>query len=91
MLIWRLVLEDCGTDIEYITGETNIVVDALSIFSINRNQVTTQEFIYKKEIVSQINDTEELPEVIFPINLKIIDQYQRKDPILMDKYEIGTY
>ena len=41
--------------------------------------------------MSEINDTEELPKGIFPINLKIINQYQQKYPILKDKYEMGTY
>ena len=41
--------------------------------------------------MSEINDTEEAPEGIFPINLKLIDQYQRKDPILLDKCKMGTY
>ena len=37
-----------------------------------------------------MNDTKELPEGIFPINLKSIDQYKRKQPSLMYKYSIGT-
>ena len=41
--------------------------------------------------MSEINDTEEVLEGIFPINLKLIDQYQRKDPILLAKYKDGTY
>ena len=32
-----------------------------------------------------------MPEGTFPINLKIIDQYQQKDPILKAKYNVGTY
>ena len=44
----------------------------------NRNEETTQESTYKKEIVSEINDTEGLPEGILPINLNVIDQYKRK-------------
>ena len=44
-----------------------MVSDALSIFFLNRNQDTTQESTYKKGIVSEINDTEELPNGIFPI------------------------
>ena len=41
--------------------------------------------------MSEINDTKELSERIFPINLKLIYQNQRKDPILMAKYITGTY
>ena len=36
--------------------------------------------------MSEINNIEELPEVIFPNNLRLIDQYQRNDPIPMAKY-----
>ena len=39
----------------------------------------------------KMNETEEFPEIIFPINLILIDQYQRKDPILIAKYKICTY
>ena len=41
--------------------------------------------------MSEINDTEELPECIFPINIKTIDKYQRKDSTPKAKYEMGTY
>ena len=43
---WRLIIEGYGPDIEYIKVEKNIVPDSLSIFSINRNQDTTQESTY---------------------------------------------
>ena len=39
----------------------------------------------------EINDTEEITDDIFPMILKLIDQYQRKYPILKDKYELGKY
>ena len=48
LLRCRFILEEYGTDIEYIQGNKNIVEDALSIFPINRNQETTHEYIYKK-------------------------------------------
>ena len=51
------MLEMYVSDIEYIQGDKNIVADALSIFTVNVNQVTTQESAYKNEIVSEINDT----------------------------------
>ena len=47
----------------------------------------TSPFILKIEI----NDTEELPEGNFPVNLKLINQYQWKYPSLMAKYNMGTY
>ena len=45
----------------------------------------------KKEILSESNDTEELPECIFPVDLKIIDQYQGKELRRKSKYTwLGT-
>ena len=37
--------------------------------------------------MSEINDTEEIPEVNFPMNLKIMGKYKRTEPSLMDKYK----
>ena len=52
MSIWRLIIEEYGTNIEYIQGSKNIVEDALSRFPINDNLDTTHESTYKKYIVS---------------------------------------
>ena len=54
----------------------------LSIKIVNKRVLNknTQESTYKKEIVSEINDTEELPDDIFLMNLKRIGYYQQKDP-----------
>ena len=41
--------------------------------------------------MSEINDTKKIHEGTFPINLKLIEQYQRKYPSLLDKYKDGTY
>ena len=41
--------------------------------------------------MSEINDTEELTDGTFPINLKFIQKYQREEPIPMAKYKDGTY
>ena len=59
VLRWRPILEEYGPDIEYIQGDKNIVADAPPTFPINRNQDNTQQSIYKKETVSEINNTEE--------------------------------
>ena len=58
----------------------NIVSDALSRISLNGNQYTTQKSTYQKKIMSEIDDIEELPEGTFPINLKLIQKYQRTEP-----------
>ena len=68
-----------------------MVADELKILSLNRNKKTTQKSTYQKEIVSEINDTEELSEGNFPINLKIIQKYQRREPRIIAKYKNGTY
>ena len=67
------------------------MADLLSIFPLNGNQETTREFTSKKGIVSKINDAEELPEDIFPMNLKTIYQYQQKDSSLKAKYDMGEF
>ena len=41
--------------------------------------------------MSEINNTKELPEGIFPVNLKTINHFQQKDPRLNSKYKIGAY
>ena len=78
VLIWRFILEEYGSDIEYIKGDKNIVAYTLSIFTSNGNQHTTQEYTYKKEIAPETNDTKELPEGIFLINLIVINQNKWK-------------
>ena len=72
------------------------MADALSRFTIDGNQGTTQDSTTTKEIMSEINDIEEIPEDSFPINLKLIDRYQWKDPSLMAKcnkfiYKTGSF
>ena len=47
VLRWRLIPKEYGPDIEYIKGEKNVVVDAISIFPLNGYQKTTQKFIYQ--------------------------------------------
>ena len=38
-----------------------------------------------------MNNIEELPEGTFPINLKLIQKYQRMEPSIKSKYKDGTY
>ena len=47
VLRWRLILENYGPDIEYITDEKNMVADALSGLTLNGNQDTTQKSTYQ--------------------------------------------
>ena len=41
--------------------------------------------------MSEIYDIEEITEGTFPINFKLIEKYQRTEPILMNKYKYGMY
>ena len=41
--------------------------------------------------MSEINDTNGIPGGTFPINLKLIQKYQRQEPIITAKYEDGMY
>ena len=68
-----------------------IVADALLRLPLNGNQETTQNSTYQKEIMSEINDIVELPEGTFPLNLKLIQQYQWEEPSITAKYNDGTY
>ena len=83
----RLVIEEYGLEIEYIQDKNNIVTDSLSKLTNNGNQKTTQEYNYIMETMSLINDTKGISEGTFPIKFQIIDQYQRKEPILKDKFK----
>ena len=40
--------------------------------------------------MSEINDTEELPEATFPNNLKLIQEYQQPEPSIIAKYKPVT-
>ena len=90
VLIYRLIIHDHGTYIDYIQGYRNIVTYQLSIFPINGKSQTTDDSIYKKKIVSEINDIKKFTEMISLVNIKLIDQYQQKDPSLMTKYRWGN-
>ena len=68
-----------------------MLVDALSRLPLNGNEETTQKSTYQNEILSEINDIEELSEGTFTISLKLIQIYQRAKPIIIAKYKNGTY
>ena len=68
VLIWKLILAYYVPDIEYIKGEKNLVAYALSRIPLDGNQETKQKFTYQREIVSEINNIEELTEGNFHRN-----------------------
>ena len=47
VLIWRLILEEYGLDIEYILGNKNVVAYALRRFTNNGNQENPNDSAYK--------------------------------------------
>ena len=67
------------------------MADALLRFPLNGNQDNTQKYTYKNKIALEINNTEEIPVGNVPINLKLIEQHQRKETILLAKYKYGKY
>ena len=67
-----------------------MVAYALSRLPLNGHEDTTQKSTYQIQIVSEINDTEELSEGTFPINLILIQKYQWAEPIITAKYKNGT-
>ena len=91
VLLWRLILEEYSPEMEYIQCKKNIATYELSKLPNNENQKTAQESNYITEIMLEINGISKLPVNIFPVNLKIFDQYQWKYTSLMVKYKIGTY
>ena len=72
----------------YLTLTRTVWAKAVVVLDIDKN---TQNYTHQKEIVSEIDDTKEIPDVTFPINLKLIEQYQRIDPMLMGQYKEGMY
>ena len=56
-----------------------------------RIKVLHRRTLLKNQIVSEINDTKELPEGHFTINYKLIEKYQRKHPSLINNYKYATY
>ena len=91
LLRWILILEEYVPDIEYIKGEKNIVIYALSGLPIKDNKETTEKSTYQKEIVSEINYIEDIPEGALLIIFQLIQKYQRAEPIITYKYKDGTY
>ena len=78
----RLILEEYGMDVEYISGKKNIAADVLSRLPNKVNQETTHDSTYTTEKMLELYDIEELSEGTFPLLFKRIDCYQREDPIL---------
>ena len=64
--------------------------ETISIFTINVNQETTQQFTYKKETVPEIKDIKELPDGISLLFWNWFTIINGKTPWLKSKYNMGT-
>ena len=60
VLIWRLTIEEYGTEIKYIQGEIHLVVDAISWFKKNGSHKITLDSNYTMKIMLEKNYIEEL-------------------------------
>ena len=78
MLRWRLILEEYGPGIEYITRKKNIVADALSRSPNNGNQDNTHKKKCTTETMRELYDIEELPEGTFPLYFNLTEHYQQE-------------
>ena len=67
------------------------MADTLTQLPNKGNQKTTHESNYIRETMSEINHIKEISEGMFPINFKIIFQYQRKYPSLTAKFNTSKY
>ena len=93
---WQLVLEEYGPQLHYIKGENNIIADALSRLDIQKDQKPQVENMeYLSELYGM--KSKELPKNAFPINLKLIQEFQQKDKKLCqllqenDNYTLKTF
>ena len=67
------------------------MTDTLPQLTRNGNQNNTQDYNYIMETASEINDTKEISEGTFPINLNTIDIYKRQYPGLIEKLKTSKY
>ena len=91
VLWWIIILEEYRPEIEYIPGYKNIVADSLSQLPIKENQETTHESTYKTETTSELYDTEELPDGMFPLSFNLKNRYYWEDFFLKEKLNCAKY
>ena len=76
---WRLLLEEYGPDIKYIEGPKNVAAGALSRLSAT------------DDICEELNClSEEIPDIAYPLNYKIIETEQGKDKQLGENLKIRS-
>ena len=97
---WRLLIEEFGPELIHLPGERNIVADALSRLDTNpaellnaldiSDAIDISESDYTNDLLAEMNDIDKLPDDVYPLTYKIIDQYQQQDPILKKKIKQST-
>ena len=97
---WRLLIEEFGPELIHLPGKHNIVADALSRLDTNpaellnaldiSNDIDISESEYTNDLLAELNDFDKLPDDIYPLTYKIIDQYQQQDPILKKTIKQST-
>ena len=78
VLRWRLLLEEFGVDIRYITGVTNIVADVLSRYP-TTNEPKPMSDAPDLDTMSEIFAQEALEASVFPVNFNVLATYQQQD------------
>ena len=87
VLQWRLIWEEYGPDIKYITDKKNIAADALLRLPNNGNQETTHESNYTTELFGTLwHQRTDIGHVSY-----IFQTYQGEDPIPTGKLKCAEY
>ena len=79
---WRLIIEEFGPELIYLKGEKNVVADALSRLSSLDNEKPSPT-----TDVAELFAGDKLPDDIFPLSFKLIEQQQRLDQDLLLKVQ----
>jgi hypothetical protein len=86
---WRLIIEEYSPELIYLKGESNIVADALSRLELtpsNDQQENDQNSHDIQYLADHFGlDEDDLPPDAYPLQYKIIAQYQRKQEDLVSK------
>ena len=78
VLLFRLILVEYVTGIEYIQDNNIIVSNTISHLPNNENYKTVNIANYTMKTASGLNDNNKISEDMFFVHFKMIDQYQDK-------------
>ena len=88
VLRWRLILEEFGPELQYIKGDKNIVADALSRLGLTKESSIPTSVTQNAELFGSTK--QDLPNNLFPVQLKLIQEHQQKDSNLLDSAKADT-